>query len=116
MKVVKRLALAVILLVGQGGWWGGNASLPRPAPQVAEMPALVPTVITAGGQRLLLSDTDVAVRYDSLRKSLAVNRAEWWVINYPYCRTECLSPRRTSRNHEPAWYWIAQLSSVLLAL
>ena len=54
------------------------------------MPALVPTVISAGGQRLLLSDTDVEVRYDSATKSLVVNPPGWWVINYPFTRIQGL--------------------------
>ena len=69
---------------------GKNVPLPRPALQVAEMPALVPTVISAGGQRLLLSDTDVEVCYDSASKSLVVNPPGWWVINYPFTRIQGL--------------------------
>jgi parallel beta helix pectate lyase-like protein/uncharacterized protein DUF1565 len=60
--------------------------LPRPGTYVAEPPPLVPTVITAGGQRRLLNDTDVEVRYDAQRKRLFVNRPGWWIINYPFTR------------------------------
>ena len=35
--------------------------LPMPKPDIPEMPPLQPTVITAGGERLLLNNTDVEV-------------------------------------------------------
>jgi hypothetical protein len=94
MMMAKKIAVAVLVLVLSavlhGYSQGGNAPLPQPRLHVAELPALVPMVITAGGQRRLLSDTTVEVRYDASRKSLVVNRPEWWIINYPLTRIKGL--------------------------
>jgi hypothetical protein len=85
------VALACVLWAALHGYpQEQSASLPRPGLNVPELPPLVPTVITAGGQRRLLSDTDVEVRYDAGRKSLVVNRPDWWIINYPLTRIKGL--------------------------
>ena len=55
------------------------------------IPPLPPTVITAGGQRLLLSyfnndnnpTNDVKVSFDFTTDKLVCNHAGWWVENYP---------------------------------
>jgi Right handed beta helix region/Protein of unknown function (DUF1565) len=80
-------ALACVLWAALHGYpQGQSALLPRPGLSVPGLPPLVPTVITAGGQRRLLSDSVVEVRYEAQRKHLAVNRPDWWVINYPLTR------------------------------
>ena len=70
---------------------GKGARLSLPEPKVPENPPVAPTVITAGGQRLLLSATDVEVRYAPQgglagAQALVVNRPGWWVINFPLQR------------------------------
>ncbi|MBM4049249.1 MAG: DUF1565 domain-containing protein, partial [Planctomycetes bacterium] len=65
--------------------------LPLPTRGIPDMPPLMPTAITAGGQRLLLGYTDVEVAYDG--KELVVNRPDWWVINYPLTRIRGLEGR-----------------------
>jgi len=65
--------------------------IPLPDLNFPEVPPLQPTVVTAGGQRLLLAyfnnnDTptdDVTVSYDAGADQLVTNRSGWWVINYP---------------------------------
>ena len=69
--------------------------LPLPALRVPDNPILTPTVITAGGQRLLLSQADVEVAYRPTgdrtgARALLVNRPGWWAINYPLTRIKGL--------------------------
>ena len=71
---------------------GGAERLPLPTRGVADLPPLVPTVITAGGQRLLLAETDVTLRWDAGRQQLVCNRPGWWVINYPLHKIGGLPP------------------------
>jgi len=72
--------------------------LPLPLFGIPEMPKLSPTVITAGGQRLLLEDTAVEVL--SASGKLKVNQSGCWVINYPLTQIkgwERRSPDEISR-------------------
>ncbi|TWU33255.1 hypothetical protein [Novipirellula artificiosorum] len=62
---------------------GAKEGLPLPAPKVPGQPKRPATVITCGGQHLLLEHTDLTVTFDSQRKTLATNRPGWWVINHP---------------------------------
>ena len=69
--------------------------LPLPTPNIAPLPALQPTVITAGGQRLLLNyfnntynaandpAAEVQVSFDTATDTLVSNKPGWWVENYP---------------------------------
>src|SRR5437763_1220451 len=68
-------------------------SLPLPAMSIVRMPQLPATAITARGQRLLLSQANVHVRYDSRNNSLSVDRSGWWVINYPLTKIAGLEGR-----------------------
>ena len=76
--------MVLAALAGVGKAQDKPPRLPLPTRGIPDMPPLVPTVITAGGQRLLLGHTDVEVSYDG--RQLVVNRPEWWVINYPLTR------------------------------
>jgi len=68
------------------------AALPLPQPKIPDAPPLRPMVITPGGQRLLLEEADVTVRWDAARKQLVVTPAETWVINFPLERIEGFGP------------------------
>ncbi len=59
----------------------GAQGLPAPVPAIPALPPIPPTVVTAGGQRFLLADQPVVVRYD--HGHLTSNRPGWWLINYP---------------------------------
>jgi len=66
----------------------GKGRLPLPALKVPDNPPLPPTVVTAGGRRLLLNHTGVEVAYKPAggtkgAPALVVNRPGWWVINFP---------------------------------
>ena len=91
------------LLSGNPDLW----PLPLPTADVASDPAMQPSVVTAGGQRLLLTyfnntvDTStnngiitaattsgplgspVTVTYDPQTDSLISNKPGWWIINFP---------------------------------
>ena len=60
--------------------------LPLPDPVVPPSPKLPPTVVTAGGQRLLLEHTDARLMFDAKTQTLTTNRPGWWLINYPLDR------------------------------
>lgn len=62
-----------------------SAAEPLPLPQrgVAEEPPFPASVVTAGGQRRLLEEVSVTMRYDVAAKQLIVAPAGWWVINFP---------------------------------
>ena len=64
---------------------GGCAAqtLPAPSLDLPAEPKIAPTVITAGGQRLLLNQTDVTVNFDPSTRRLTSNHPGWWIINYP---------------------------------
>ncbi len=68
------------------GWAAAEEKprLPLPRRGIPEMPALLPSVVTAAGQKLLLSQTGVTVAYAD--GALRVTPSEWWVINYPLTR------------------------------
>lgn len=66
-----------------------RARLPLPERGVAAMPPLTPCVITAGGQRLLLSQSSVRVVYQE--GTLRVSHPGWWVINYPLTQIQGLT-------------------------
>ena len=71
------------------------APLPLPTPNIPAMPKLQPTVITAGGQRLLLNyfnnasnaahnpAAEVQVTFDSNSDTLVCNKPGWYVENFP---------------------------------
>ncbi len=93
MRPLRRLAplLALALLAGPAAAapFAGQEKRPTlPLPRVAipDGPALPPTVITAGGQKLLLAhlaDSGLSVRWDAATGTLETNRPGWWLINYP---------------------------------
>lgn len=64
----------------------GAERLPLPEPKLPEPPPFPPSVVTAGGQRLLLGDARVGARYDVAACRLLVTPAETWLINYPLMR------------------------------
>ena len=77
-----------LLLSGDPNLWPLNL----PDSNVADLPVMQPSVVTAGGQRLLLSyfnnngntpGDDVTVTYDARTDQLISNKPGWWVINYP---------------------------------
>jgi len=68
------------------------AALPLPQPKIPAAPPLRPMVISPGGQRLLLEESEVTVRWDGGRKQLVVAPAETWVINYPLDRIDGFGP------------------------
>lgn len=82
---MKRLA-AFLVLAAMFSAEGQEKAAPLPPPgrNIPDMPPLAPAVITSGGQRLLLGETEVEVRYDG--KKLTCSRPGWWVINYPLNR------------------------------
>ena len=71
------------------------APLLLPTPNFSPLPPLQPTVITAGGQRLLLNyfnnaynaahnpSAEVQVSFDSTADQLVCNKPGWWVENFP---------------------------------
>jgi hypothetical protein len=80
------LVLGLLCLVQHGEAQAQPPSLPLPMLRVADMPPLSPTVITAGGQRRLLNDVEVEIRFDASQQRLFVTRPGWWLINYPLRR------------------------------
>ncbi len=85
--MVRCLAVALVLFAGLSGWADEEERpLPLPEVNIPEQPPFPPTVITAGGQRLLLGHTDVALHWDEAEGRLESNRPGWWVINYPLDR------------------------------
>lgn len=59
--------------------------LPLPSRGVPELPQLLPSVVTAEGNRLLLAEAPgVVVRWDGSR--LVANRPGWWLVNFPFDR------------------------------
>lgn len=65
-----------------------NKSLPRlphPEANIPENPKLLPTVVTAGGQRLLLNHVkdQVEVSYNHRSNTFSAEPKGWWIINYP---------------------------------
>jgi len=73
------LFLLFVWLPGIHAGWG------LPEINIPDEPPLQPTVITAGGQRLLLNylRDDIAVSYDEASAGIDINRKGWWIINYP---------------------------------
>ena len=68
------------------------AALPLPSPNIPNAPPLRPMVITPGGQRLLLEEARVAVRFDAGLGKLTVDPPGTWVINYPLDRIDGFGP------------------------
>lgn len=85
------VTVVVLAAVAGRGLAEEKPRLPLPARGIPEMPPMRPAVITAGAQRLLLAETDVAIEYDG--RKLVVNRPGWWVINYPLARIRGLEGR-----------------------
>ena len=86
-----RFALALVLGITAASVAvvAGESSQPRlplPGRRIPALPRLRPTVVTAGGQRLLLAETEARVWWDKGHSRLAANRAGWWIINYPLGR------------------------------
>lgn len=82
----RRILSAMVLgLMSVSSVWGGEP-LPLPVWRIPEMPPYPSLVITAGGQRLLFSATDVEVRWNPHTKRLEGNHPGWWLINYPWSR------------------------------
>ena len=63
-------------------------ALPLPAVNLPDEPAYPPSVVTAGGTRLLLGHVDVTMRWDPREQAVEVSEPGWWVINYPLSRIE----------------------------
>ena len=82
MIVVTAAALLSICLAAAAS----AAPLPLPEPRIPESPLYPSSVVTAGGQRLLLSYTDVVVSYNARARRLETNHPGWWIINYPLGR------------------------------
>ena len=62
-----------------------DARLPFPEERIPDEPVLLPTVVTAGGQRRFLSEfPDLRVGWDGAR--FFSNYRNWWIINYPIDR------------------------------
>ena len=79
-----------------------------PAPIVPENPVYPATVVTAGGQRLLLEYTDVEVEWDSGENRLKSNKPGWWLINYPLSEVKGLEDPALVFGQETApknWYF-----------
>lgn len=56
--------------------------LPFPEENIPEAPPLLPTVVTAGGQRRFISEfPDLKVGWDGNR--FFSNYRNWWIVNYP---------------------------------
>ncbi len=85
-----RLVLALPFLVACSAQ-SNPGSLPAPSLDLPAEPKLAPTVITSRGQRLLLSQTDVVVTYDSDTNQLTSNHPGWWIVNYPLERVRNFS-------------------------
>ncbi len=74
-----------LLLSGNPNLWPLNL----PDDDVAALPPLQPTVVTAGGQRLQLSyfdntlENQITVTYNPSTDTLVSNKPGWWIINYP---------------------------------
>jgi hypothetical protein len=65
-----------------------QTQLPTPSLTLPSAPKIHPMVITAGGQRLLLNQTDLVVSYDPQTRRLTSNRPGWWIVNFPLERVE----------------------------
>ena len=74
-------ALCSVTLLGAGK--APKERLPLPGWDIPDMPAMRPSVVTAGGRRLLLGHTGVVVSWHPEAERLASNRSGWWIINYP---------------------------------
>lgn len=72
-----------VLMTGAVALCAAKEPLPLPRPHVPDEPPFPASVVTSGGQRLLLSQTDVSVAYDAAARRLVVNRSDWWLVNYP---------------------------------
>ncbi|RMD76974.1 MAG: DUF1565 domain-containing protein, partial [Lentisphaerae bacterium] len=60
-----------------------QVSLPLPEERLPDAPAYPPSVVTAGGQRLLLSYVPVRLSYDPILKRFSSSHPGWWLINFP---------------------------------
>jgi hypothetical protein len=81
------------LLAGGTPAAANDERLPLPAIDLPRHPALPASVVTAGGQRLLLADApQVRVAYEPDTNRVTVHPAGWWVINYPIERIEGVGP------------------------
>ena len=65
-----------------------DEALPLPAVNLPEEPVFLPSVVTAGGHRLLLNHVAAAVRWDAAAKELTAEPEGWWIINFPLSRIE----------------------------
>lgn len=54
-----------------------------PKENIPTNPPFHPSVVTAGGKRLLLTDVDVVVSWDDKKQNLISSQAGWWLVNYP---------------------------------
>ena len=76
-------ALSIALCTCAAASTDAKPRLPLPGWNIPELPRLCPTVVTAGGQRLLLADTGVRVAWNAQQNQPTCNRPGWWIINYP---------------------------------
>lgn len=90
--VTRRPVIAFLMLLAIAAAPGAVADeeskppLPLPAPAIPEPPPLPPTVITPGGQKLLLEHTEAELRFDHDAGGLVASHPGWWLINFPLDR------------------------------
>ncbi len=64
-----------------------RAALPKI--DIPEMPPIRASLVTAGGQRLLLNYVpDAKIGFDTESRAFSTNKPNWWFINYPLDRIE----------------------------